>query len=585
MSDNYEFTKSSIPQAIDDYSPYIDKQSNNYINDINGGVYTNNSLSLVTFDLGQIYNSSTFTDSNDLTLIIPVTMVAAYSTGSATIAPSAGSAALLALKNNFINLIHQGDLVVQGKTIESTQPFINVARNFQMLSEMSINDLRQLGPSLGFSESLDNHRSIVYSASGAASATGRSGVGITNNRPYMNSAATIATGLGGFETQISYAAKQNNGVVNTALQQRISRYVDISGSNTVNNIVPTILNQNNLNTEFKPYYVQYGNYMIYYDYAVIKLNTLFDSLAKIGLVKRFDATIRLWLNTGAVAITVANATTTSLDFSYSNSNNTFSNTCPFTINYLDPSGNLATPPTTTNIVAGLFINKPPSTSLAGINLSSSNAAHNMPACRIYYSQIVVEPQKAINYISENRNKKVVFKTFISNQYNNQASAGGNFNALINSGIVHPTGILLIPYISSTVATGLGDYAWKSPFDTAPSTGHPISLTNLQVTVGGKNTLQTTMFYTFEHFMQQVARAESLTSSDFGITTGLFGQNWWEYNRFYYVNIERSAIADKLQPRNINVSFTNNSQLSIDLLVFIFYSDEFNINCETGIVTK
>ena len=86
-------------------------------------------------------------------------------------------------------------------------------------------------------------------------------------------------------------------------------------------------------------------------------------------------------------------------------------------------------------------------------------------------------------------------------------------------------------------------------------------------------------------MQQVARAESLTSSDFGITTGLFGQNWWEHNRFYYVNIERSAIADKLQPRNINVSFTNNSQLAIDLLVFIFYSDEFNINCETGMETK
>ena len=86
MSDNYEFTKSSIPQAIDDYSPYIDKQSNNYINDINGGVYTNNSLSLVTFDLGQIYNSSTFTDTNDLTLIVPVTMVAAYAAGGATVA-------------------------------------------------------------------------------------------------------------------------------------------------------------------------------------------------------------------------------------------------------------------------------------------------------------------------------------------------------------------------------------------------------------------------------------------------------------------------------------------------------------------
>ncbi len=50
------------------------------------------------------------------------------------------------------------------------------------------------------------------------------------------------------------------------------------------------------------------------------------------------------------------------------------------------------------------------------------------------------------------------------------------------------------------------------------------ITNLRVTVGDKNVLQTTMFYTFEHFMQQVSRAESLTSSYFGITTGLFGQN-------------------------------------------------------------
>ncbi len=31
MSDNYEFTKSSEPLAIDDYSPYIDKQSNNIL--------------------------------------------------------------------------------------------------------------------------------------------------------------------------------------------------------------------------------------------------------------------------------------------------------------------------------------------------------------------------------------------------------------------------------------------------------------------------------------------------------------------------------------------------------------------------
>jgi hypothetical protein len=173
----------------------------------------------------------------------------------------------------------------------------------------------------------------------------------------MNTTATITGGLGGFETQISYASKQNNGVVNTALQQCISRYVDVSSNNTVNNIVPTVLSSNNLSTEFKPYCVQSNNYMIYYDYAVIKLNTIFDALAKIGLVKRFDVTIRLWLNTGAISVNVSNPTT-ALDLSYDNTNNTFSNTCPFTFNYLDVFSGVTG--TTTNIVAGLFINRPPS---------------------------------------------------------------------------------------------------------------------------------------------------------------------------------------------------------------------------------
>jgi len=34
MSDNYEFEKSSIPQDTDEYSPFVDKQYNSYINDI-----------------------------------------------------------------------------------------------------------------------------------------------------------------------------------------------------------------------------------------------------------------------------------------------------------------------------------------------------------------------------------------------------------------------------------------------------------------------------------------------------------------------------------------------------------------------
>ncbi len=149
-----------------------------------------------------------------------------------------------------------------------------------------------------------------FYASGAAA--GRSGVGITKNQPYMNSTATINGGVGGYETQISYASKQNKGVVNNAFHQRISHYVDVSSNNTANNIVPTILSQNNLDNEFKPYNVQTTNYMIYYDFAVIKLNTRFDSIAKIGF-KRLDATIRFWVYTRAVAVPVSNADSATIE--------------------------------------------------------------------------------------------------------------------------------------------------------------------------------------------------------------------------------------------------------------------------------
>ncbi len=118
------------------------------------------------------------------------------------------------------------------------------------------------------------------------------------------------------------------------------------------------------------------------------------------------------------------------------------------------------------------------TSFGNINLGLSGASSSLPACRTYYFQIQVEPQKAkkkkaLTYIENNRNKKVVYKTFLSNQYNN-ITGSGTFDQLINSGVVHPVGILIIPYISSTTA-GLVNFRWKSPFDSCTATSAPLSL--------------------------------------------------------------------------------------------------------------
>jgi hypothetical protein len=151
--------------------------------------------------------------------------------------------------------------------------------------------------------------------------------------------------------------------------------------------------------------------------------------------------------------------------------------------------------------------------------------------------------------------------------------------------VHPTGILIVPFISSTLTEGIADYQWKSPFDSCPATSSPISWTNIQVSVGGTNILTSTLSYGFENFIQQASMADTLTSADFGVSCGLFSQHWWDNFRYHYINVERSAFADKSIPRNINVSFKNSFNVAIDVMVFIFYSENFITDVESGIFTK
>jgi hypothetical protein len=119
-------------------------------------------------------------------------------------------------------------------------------------------------------------------------------------------------------------------------------------------------------------------------------------------------------------------------------------------------------------------------SFAGINLAASVIAHPLPNCRLYYSQVTVEPQSYKNITS-----------------------GSSFYALVNSGIVHPIAFLICPFIGAVANSGFGDFQWKSPFDTCPATSAPSSLFNLQVAVGGQNVLQSTLHMTYENFLQKI----------------------------------------------------------------------------------
>jgi hypothetical protein len=51
-------------------------------------------------------------------------------------------------------------------------------------------------------------------------------------------------------------------------------------------------------------------------------------------------------------------------------------------------------------------------------------------------------------------------------------------------------------------------------------------------VDGKNMSQSTLAYNYEPFLEQVSLAEQLTSSDFGVSTGLIHQGYRGESKWY-----------------------------------------------------
>ncbi len=116
----------------------------------------------------------------------------------------------------------------------------------------------------------------------------------------------------------------------------------------------------------------------------------------------------------------------------------------------------------------VYVERHPVTNFTTVNLSNAAASHSLQNCRLYYSQIQMDPPHAITYYNANTNKRVIYRTIVTNNYPPVAS-GGNFNQLINSGIVHPTGVLIVPFLAPAtgISGGLGDSQWKSPIDACP----------------------------------------------------------------------------------------------------------------------
>jgi len=558
-TDKYVFDKSSHEQHMSN-TPYESKIWN-YINDLNAGQYQNNALSLCQIDLGSIYNSKYFNQAEEAFLAVPITYVYALSNTVTLVAPSAAGtgcpSAVLALKAGYYQLIDKVELELDGKVIEQMNPFGNVITHFKMLSQMSVSDLQQIGSLIGL-PAVDSSNSMKYTAT----------TGIQNNFVFGNS------------LQANASAVLNAGCANDRITKAVQRVGFNAATGNANNF-DLLTSQTQQDTEGRASFrILNTNYGVYYDTAIIRLRDLLDSFNNLPLTRKLQGALRVYFNTGSCAVKQASANTVgAITTAFTQAQSTFSTTCPFTINQ---SSNVVGAGAFTDINAGLFIARAPTTSLAnGINLGNSGAVHpTLNGVRLYYSQVELKPQRALEYVSANRSKKVTYNTYLTTIINT-VSASTSYSAIVQSGITNIKGVVVVPFIASTA---LGYNQYVSPVDTCPGTFAPLSLNQLNLQIGGTNVLNIPLYYSFESFTEQISNWENIVT-DFAMPVGLMSADWWQNNRVYYIDASRYGLADQNTPRNMVIQFTNNNLVAIDVMVFTIRGDEFVLDVETGSIKK
>ena len=510
------------------------------------------------------------------------------------------SFATTSLKNGNQCIIHQADLIIDGKNVVQLQPYHGILAGIEIASKMSRDDLTLHGKIKGFAQTLDNPNSTEFTGpltNGGTAITpnvnlyGKSGPGLTNNKVWgvggANSGSDLNTGTP-FQAD---AGAQNYFVVNGCLQEKLAWNVNtmgqannIFGSNnagTQNYLMPI----NNLNQDFTSYsyYNATTNTYVWVDYLTIKLSDILGPMDAIGYMRRFNAILRIYINTGLVTVsaTTVNANYKNLTFGgpqYS----TFTNVCPLVINnigYLTNwSNNIFS-----DITCGFFIGSSPNYSIqtaGGASVNFAGIASSITSTRYYYSSILLDPIKASDYLTSQQSKVCVSREFLYNTYTN-INAGTNFSQLMQSGVRNIVGVIVLPYIAQTV-NNFSQYS--SPFDVAGGAActSPLSLINFQVSIGGVNQLTNVLTYSYESWIEQLSKFNKSSSSEYGVESGLIDYQFWNYNKIYMCNV-RSTLDDAQTPRNVVISFINNSNIALDIQVFVIYEQELIVNCSTGAV--
>lgn len=514
----------------------------------------------IQFDLATLNSQSQWINLKEAVIEFPVkitTQIVTAGTGAETTKSIAQINSCI-IKNGYHQWIDSCQVIINGQTIQSSQPYENVAAQFRIISKWSQDELKKYGVSCGFA--LDD-----CTADSEVSTTISNTVGL-GNAAY----STVATAVKGLDvvnnqsTVFNKAITTRAGFTNNEIGLTTSVQATILGATSMktagrNNSACTAAGSNTAGT-----YIQSAYYM-----ATCRLKDLCD-IDSFPLVKNLKGFIYLSFNSAAVQLT---GTAGSAVMSAVNYTTLTGRTTPFLINN-----------SSTGILLGNYATTPPVVEIRGSvdATTTGQIASSGPLltnARMLVPYYIANPRTDSALTIQNK----FFTTYEKIINPITLSAGSSINYTITTGVSNPRRLVMLPMWSNLGgATNLSNPE-ISAFDTVPATSGPYALLqNLQVYMANKPLYQYPIQFDFEQWLSEQEQLGVGSSELDGQTSGLLTQHLFNQNhRFYTVDLSRRMDSEDGSSKSIQVSFANPSAtFAMKIICIVFYQKAWSISTNT-----
>jgi hypothetical protein len=563
-----------------------------YVNDNNNGNYQ----SQIVVDTTALSNSGGYIGWSESFLAIP--LVITLSSDSDKFLPSATPLDyFVGLKNGFWQILHSMTVEFNNNNVVQQVPFLNVFTTFKNLTSWSQDDLKNHSMSCGFYP--DESDSWLYNDTDSANDKIQApfGQGLSNSRNaqrYTSDSKTTAannvyttttTTIDGTTSASNPQSKWNKG-----LRQR-QEWLSYDPTNDASFTQQgKLLSQSNASQVYKSYIDNStAGAKIIRLVAKVRLADVCDYFKQLPLLK--GSTMRIYINTNQaqskIKITAtADATKYNImtleEQTLQNSTNPLM-LAPVSLGYGGKP--IADAILADNKTEGYFYvnvsifknNFPQPTNFKGWGASTS-----LSTVRLYAPNYVFNPISEQRYLSLTPTKKVIYRDIFQYSFPN-IKGQSNFNFLVSNGISNLKSVLVVPMLNAQSNNNIATL--QSPFSATGGMPDPISLTNFNIQVSGKNLFINNEIYDFEQFMEQLQSSNQLNGNlTKGLTSGLIGE--YEFSsgyRYYYGDCSRSLPSEDGVPKAIQLLGVVNAPdtVYVDLMVFCEFERSCTIDIRTG----